>query len=115
MPEAAVPQSFTLDVEELGGTAVVRCGGKLLAEYADLLYLPVSGLIPKHQRIVLDLCDLTQMDSMGLGVLARLYVSGKTKGCTIELRNLGKKVRDLLIMTNLISVFANVTEYNARF
>ena len=115
MPETATPRHFTLEIEDLGSTAVVRCHGKLLSEFAEQLYQPVAALLPTHERVVLDLSDLNQMDSMGLGALVRLYVSAKSKGCTLELRNLGKKVRDLLIMTNLINAFALAGEHNPRF
>jgi len=54
------------------------------------------------------------MDSMGLGALVRVYVSAGTKGCQLELRHLGKKVRDLLIMTNLLSSFTIVGEHDIR-
>jgi anti-anti-sigma factor len=113
MPTTA-PPPLTLTTEDKGTTAIVHCQGKLLAGHTDLLYLPVSQLIPSHPRIILDLAGLTHMDSLGLGTLMRLYVSAKTKGCTIELRNLGKKVRELLIMTNLLPVFSAIGESNIR-
>jgi anti-anti-sigma factor len=111
---AATPAPFTLEIEDHGSTAVVRCHGKLLAGFTDLLYVPVSQLLPTHQRLILDLADLTHMDSMGLGALVRIYVSAGTKGCQLELRHLGKKVRDLLIMTNLLSSFTIVGEHDIR-
>ncbi|MEO7028280.1 MAG: STAS domain-containing protein [Acidobacteriaceae bacterium] len=101
---------LTLIVEDKGATAVVLCQGKLVLGVTDLLYLPVSQLMSNHQSIVLDLAGLTHMDSIGLGTLVRLYVASKTRGCTLELRNLGKKVRDLLILTNLLPVFSIVGE-----
>jgi anti-anti-sigma factor len=114
MSAAAVPPPFTLEIEDRGSTAVVRCHGKLLAGSADLLYVPVSQLLPTHQRLILDLSDLTHMDSMGLGALVRIYVSARTKGCSLELRNLGKKIRDLLIMTNLLPAFTIIGEHDIR-
>src|ERR1700728_1117604 len=104
MSVSATPP-FTLEIEDRGSTAVVRCHGKLLAGHTELLYAPVSELLPTHQRVILDLSDLTHMDSMGLGALVRIYVSARTKGCELELRHIGKKVRDLLIMTNLLPAF----------
>jgi anti-anti-sigma factor len=111
---AAAPPPFTLEIEDRGNTAVVRCRGKLLAGFTDLLYVPVSQLLPTHQRLILDLSDLTHMDSMGLGALVRIYVSARTKGCELELRHIGKKVRDLLIMTNLLPAFTIVGEHDIR-
>jgi anti-anti-sigma factor len=113
MPEPTT-KPFTLDIEEHGDTALVRCHGKLLAGYADLLYTPVSALLPTHRRVILDLSDLTHMDSMGLGALVRLYVHAKNKGCDLELRNLGQKIRDLLILTNLLPAFTVTGERNIR-
>ena len=54
------------------------------------------------------------MDSMGLGTLVRLYVHSKNKGCDLELRNLGQKIRDLLILTNLLPAFTVTGERNIR-
>jgi anti-anti-sigma factor len=105
------PPYLTLTIENKRETVIVVCHGKLLAGHTDLLYRPVSELIPDHKHIILDLAELTQMDSMGLGTLVRLYVSAKSKGSTIELRNLGKKVRELLILTNLLPVFSIVGEH----
>jgi anti-anti-sigma factor len=114
MPEPATAKPFTLEIEDSGATAIARCHGKLIAGYTDLLHVPVSHLLADHQRIVLDLSDLTHMDSMGLGALVRIYVASKNKGCALELRNLGLKVRDLLILTNLLPAFTITGERNIR-
>ena len=114
MPESATPKPFSIDIEDHTTTALVRCHGKLLAGYTDLLYLPASHLLTTHKRVVLDLSDLTHMDSMGLGSLVRIYVSAQTKGCALELRHLGPKIRDLLILTNLLPAFTITGEHNIR-
>jgi anti-sigma B factor antagonist len=105
---------LTLDVARNGNAALVRCGGKLVTGVNDLLYLKVSKLIPECKRIVLDLTDLIQMDSTGLGTVVRLYVSAKSAGCDLELINLGKRIRQLLGVTNLLTVFTVVGEHNIR-
>ena len=114
MQDPATPKPFYLEIDDRGAVAVVCCHGRLLAGYADLLYTPVSALLSTHKRIILDLSHLTQMDSMGLGALVRLYVAAKNKGCNLELRNLGQKVRDLLILTNLLPAFTVTGERNIR-
>ena len=108
------PKPFTIEIEEHGTTVLVRCHGKLLAEYAEQLYTPVSALLPNHQHVILDLAHLTRMDSMGLGAVVRLYVHAKNRGTTVELRNLVPKVRDLLILTNLLPAFAMTGEHHIR-
>jgi anti-anti-sigma factor len=114
MSSEAARSQLTLDVDRTGNAAVVRCSGKLVAGVNDLLYHEVSHLIPGHKRIVLDLTDLTHMDSTGLGTVVRLYVSAKSAGCDLELINLGQRIRQLLGATNLLSVFAVIGEHDVR-
>ena len=114
MPDKATTSLLTLDVVRAGGTIVVRCNGKLVAGVNDVLYSKVSELIPETKRIVLDLTNLARVDSMGLGTLVRLYVSCRSAGCSLELINLRKQVRQLLGTTNLLSVFAIVGEHGIK-
>jgi len=109
MPDQAA-SLLTLDIDRTGDTAVVRCHGKVVAGVSDIFYIRVRQLVPGTKRIVLDLTDLTRMDSTGLGTLVRLYVSARSAGCTLELINLGAQVRQLLGTTNLLSVFTVVGE-----
>ncbi|HYL38070.1 MAG TPA: STAS domain-containing protein [Bryobacteraceae bacterium] len=106
MPEEAATNRLTLHISRADGAAVVRCSGKLILGVTDCLSDEVRKLIPETKRIVLDLTDLTHMDSMGIGTVVRLYVSAKSAGCTLELINLGKRIRELLGVTHLLSVFA---------
>jgi len=106
--------TLTIEVERSGGVPVVRCHGKLAAGISDMFYEQVHQLIPGTKRIVLDLSDLTRVDSMGLGALVRLYVSGKSAGCRLELINLGKQIRELLGITHLWSVFAYIGECGTK-
>jgi len=108
MSHEAAASLLALDIERAGNVAVVRCHGKLVAGVSDILYAEVSQLIPDAKRIVLDLTDLTHMDSMGVGAIVRLYVSAKAAGCDLELINLGKRIRQLLGVTNLLSVFTAI-------
>lgn len=114
MPDAATAHVhvLTLTIERTGDTAVVQCHGKLVAGVNDILYTEVSRLIPDTKRIVLDLTDLKQMDSMGLGALIRLCVSVKNAGAELVLINLGPRIKQLLGMTHLLSAFTVVGENN---
>jgi anti-anti-sigma factor len=114
MSDSAAVSRLTLDVARTDSVAVVRCSGKLVAGVNSLLYAEVSQLIPGSTRIVLDLTDLTHMDSTGLGTIVRLYVSAKSAGCRLELINLGKRIQQLLGVTNLLSVFTTVCEHDIR-
>ena len=110
MPAEAAQPSLTLDISRTGDTAVVRCSGKLVSPVTGFFFTEVKPLISETKKVVLDLTDLTHMDSMGIGVVVRLYVSAKSAGCSLQLINLGKRIREILGVTNLLSVFAIVGE-----
>jgi anti-sigma B factor antagonist len=110
MPEIAAASPLTLDVERNGDVATVKCHGKLVLGICDLLSTEVRALIPDTKRIVLDLTDLKQMDSMGLGTIVRLYASAKTGGSCLVLVNLAPRIRQLLGITNLLSVLTDMCE-----
>jgi anti-sigma B factor antagonist len=114
MSDEAAGCVLTLDIERVGDTAVVRCQGKLVAGVDGTFYSKVSQLIPNTKRLVLDLTDLKHMDSMGLGALVRLYVSTKSAGCVLELINLGPRIRQLLGLTDLLSVFTVIGEHGVK-
>jgi anti-sigma B factor antagonist len=96
---------ITLEKETLDDATVVRCGGRLVAGTTEVLHAEVKRLIVPGCRVVLDFSGLTQMDSMGLGSVAALYVSAKSAGAQLELMNLAPKIRLLFSMTNLLSLF----------
>jgi anti-sigma B factor antagonist len=112
MPDIA--PALTLDIERTRNTIIVRCHGRLVSGVDDILYSKVKQLLPDSKRIVLDLTDLTRMDSMGLGTLVRLYVSARSAGCSLELMNLGKQVRLLLGTAHLLSAFTIVGEHGIK-
>jgi len=108
------PSKFAIEIERAPGVAFVRCHGRLVAGARDSFYADVSQLIPDNKRIVLDLTDLTQMDSMGLGTLVRLYVSAKSAGVDLELFNIGQRIRQMLGVTGLLKAFAIVGDHGIR-
>jgi anti-sigma B factor antagonist len=114
-PAAAAPTRYlTLEIERNGDLATVRCSGQLVSGLTETLYSRVKPLIPESKRIVLDLCHLSYMDSMGLGTIMSLYTSARTAGCEMQLLNIGKRVRELLGLTNLLSVFGIIGEHGVR-
>jgi anti-sigma B factor antagonist len=101
-PSDTPPLSLRTYVE--GDATIVQCTGKLTAGLTGILRDEVKALIPQCKKIVLDLTNLTQMDSMGLGSLVSLYVSAKTSGTALILINLSPRVRDLFRITNVWSI-----------
>jgi anti-anti-sigma factor len=93
---------------------VIHCTGRLTTDYSDELRDEFMRVLPGAKRIVLDLSDLRHMDSSGLGTLVRLYVSAKSARCELELVNLNQRVRELLGLTNLLSVFSACGHYMTK-
>jgi len=112
--KATETNRLRIEIEHLPDAALVRCHGELVAGVTDVLYREVRPLFPDVKRIILDLKELTYVDSSGLGTILRLYVSAKTAGCSLELANIGARVRQVLGITNLISVLTIIGENNIR-
>lgn len=98
-------RGFRVHCYDRAETLVAECHGKLTFENTRVLKEAVRGRIPGHKRIVIDLEEVPQVDSSGLGTVVGLYVSARTRGCQLELINARQQIRDLFSMTNLLSLF----------
>jgi len=68
----------------------------------------VKPLIPLGGRIVVDLGDLSYLDSAGLGTLLGLKVSAIKQGyCKLEFVNMTPRVLELLRLTNVLQMFSS--------
>jgi anti-sigma B factor antagonist len=107
-PTATSP--LTLDIDRKGDIVTIKCHGKLFYGGTELLTKRVKEQIPGSKQIILDLTDLSHMDSMGIGTVVRLYVSAKSAGSHLQLINLGPRVRQVLGITNLLSILCEMCE-----
>ena len=110
MPDGATASPLTFDIEITDNVVLMRLHGKLTMGVSNLLHIRVKKLIPEHKRIVLDLSDLSHMDSSGLGTLVGLFVSARSAGCSLELMNLSHGIQKVLSLTNLLGVFSVIGE-----
>jgi anti-sigma B factor antagonist len=110
MPEGS-EEVLTFEIVRDGDAALVACHGRLVAGTTEELYQDVKRLLPEVKAVVIDLADLTYVDSTGLGALVRLYTSARHLGCEYKLLHLGKQIRNLLRMTNLLSVLCQAEEH----
>jgi anti-sigma B factor antagonist len=95
-----------LSVRNVDGIAVVDATGRLVfGEESASLRDTVKKIISENKRIILDLGEVTYIDSGGLGTLVALYTTARSAGGTIKLANLTKRVGDLLQVTKLLTVF----------
>lgn len=114
MPNNTPSPTLTLDIDRNAQPIVVHLHGKLVSGVGDILYDQVRPLLPDHKRIILDLTDLVRVDSMGLGTLARLYVSARREGSSLQLINLGKQVRLLLETSHMLEAFTSLANTALR-
>ncbi len=97
------------------GILVIGCSGRIVfGEESSLLREEVKKALQDNKRIVLNLGDVSYIDSGGLGTLVALHTTALSAGATIKLANLTKRVGDLLQVTKLLTVFdVHDSEYKA--
>ena len=94
-------------VRQVDGITVVDLSGRItLGEGSVVLRDTVKDLISKgDRRILLNLGDVTYIDSSGIGELVSAFTTVRNQGGELKLLNLTKKVQDLLQITKLYTVF----------
>jgi anti-sigma B factor antagonist len=92
---------------QVNGVTVVDMSGRItLGEGSVVLREAVKDLIAKGQKkILLNLGDVTYIDSSGIGELVSAFTSVRNQGGELKLLKLTKKVHDLLQITKLYTVF----------
>ena len=101
-----------LDVNSTNeGVTTVACNGRLASDTSESFETQVKGLIPRSRRIVLDLTNLSYMDSSGLGALVSVYASAKSGDVELRLINLNSRIQQLLRLPQLALIFEPFGEY----
>ncbi len=87
--------------------AIVDISGHItLGPETGLLRSAVHDLVSRgEKKIILNLAEVSYIDSSGLGELIASYTTVRNQGGQLKLLNLSKKVRDLLLVTKLYTVF----------
>ena len=107
------PRGLKLQLEQKLNETIVHCEGKITAENSEVFQREIRDLIPeshgqiaaKTYRIVLDLSNVTHVDSTGLDALLGAWTAAKKKGCDLEIANLNPRVEKLVEITRLDIVF----------
>lgn len=88
------------------GILVVDCSGRIVfGDESSLLRETIKQAVTENNRIVLNLGEVSYIDSGGLGTLVALRVTAQNAGGAIKLTNLTKRVGDVLQITKLLTVF----------
>ena len=98
---------MTLTVRSVNHVAVLDLAGRLTStDGAGLLKEAVDRLISEGRNsIVLNLSQLSYMDSSGLGEMIACYTTASKAGGAVKLSHTTAKIQDLLSITKLITVF----------
>ena len=99
--------SLTTSIRDVAGVTVVDLSGRItLGEASGKLRDTVRGLLSSDiKKLVLNLGDVSYIDSSGLGELVSAYTTARGQNCTVKLLNVQAKVQDLLQITKLYTVF----------
>jgi anti-sigma B factor antagonist len=92
---------------QVDGITVVDLSGRItLGEGSVVLRDTVRDLLAKGDRkMLLNLGEVTYIDSSGIGELVSAFTTVRNQGGELKLLNLTKKVHDLLQITKLYTVF----------
>jgi anti-sigma B factor antagonist len=98
---------LTVDTTAYGDTFLLRCNGRVVLGTGSqvLREKTTAALQDGAKNIVLDMGNVNYIDSSGIGELVSAYTTTRNSGGELVLTGLQKKVRDLLSITKLITVF----------
>ncbi|MGA1999561.1 MAG: STAS domain-containing protein [Terriglobales bacterium] len=87
------------------GTPTLVCRGRITLETCGLFKSEVKKWVPGSKLVIVDLSKVSYIDSSGLGTVLATYISAKSAGCDLQLINLTQRIKELLHLTRLASVF----------
>jgi anti-sigma B factor antagonist len=99
------PPELNLETVRTPEEIVIRCTGRITSSTSALLQTTVRSLIPETKCVVLDLTDVSYMDSSGLGAVIGVYLSAKRQHCGLKLINMNHRLQELFRITKLAAVF----------
>ena len=99
--------SVKLSTRQVGDVSVVDVAGRItLGEGSSALRETLRDMVSKNQKkILLNLGEVSYIDSSGIGELVSGFTTVTNSGGQLRLLNLNKRVKDLLQITKLYTVF----------
>ena len=107
--------SLKINIREAADATILDMSGRItlgepLAEVRDSIREALAG---DHKNILLNLAEVSHIDSSGLGQLIGSYATVTDRGGQMKLLNLQKRVHDLMQITKLVTVFETYTNEEA--
>ena len=99
--------SLKSTIRQMEGVTILDLSSRItLGEGSVILREQIRDLLAKGQKkILLNLGDVTYIDSSGIGELVSAFTALKNQGGELKLLKLTRKVHDLLQITKLYTVF----------
>lgn len=98
--------TLKMETRTVDGVSVVSCTGRIVfGDEANALRDTLKRLLTTTKQVVLNLAGISYIDSGGLGTMVGVYSSARASGADIKLTGLGQRLRDVLAITKLATVF----------
>lgn len=99
--------SAKLNSRQVGDVTVIDVSGRItLGEGSSAIRDEMHALTGSgNKKVLLNLGDVSYIDSSGIGELVSSYTTMTNAGGTLKLLNLNKRAKDLLQITKLYTVF----------
>lgn len=103
-----------IEKRKKNGVVILDLKGKILiGDAISVLRESISQLIrEKEVNVLINFDHVPYLDSTGLGEIVRTYTTIKKNGGEVKILNLGAKVKDLMTITKLITVFETFEDEN---
>ncbi len=106
--------SFALTPRTVGDVTILDASGRItLGDATGQLREAVLAEAAKSSRLILNLADVTYIDSAGLGEMLGSYTSVRNRGGDLKLLNVQKRIKDLLQITRLYTIFETFEDETA--
>jgi stage II sporulation protein AA (anti-sigma F factor antagonist) len=98
--------AMTLSEQRIGDVTLLRLGGRIVfGDGAPELRTHINDLIDEARlKFLIDLEDVTYMDSFGVGVIAAKYVSVRRKGGDMKLLCLSPRTHRVMRISGLLKI-----------
>jgi anti-sigma B factor antagonist len=93
---------------KIGDVVIVDVSGRItLGDGGDaVLKDKMRSLVQQgYKKLLLNLGEVSYVDSAGLGEIVQAYATVNKNGGTLKLLNITKRIKDLLSITKLLTVF----------
>ena len=99
--------SVRIQVREINGVSVITCSGQIILGASSTEFRNTFRELIQHgsKKLVIDLGDVTYLDSTGIGELVGAYTNAYNAKAVVKLSRLPEKIYNLLQITKLVTVF----------